>query len=66
MFVDQKVIMFNISIAILLIGLLYKYYIDTKATVIEYFWEYELLFFESHQIICKRNDCLMVVFKSEC
>jgi hypothetical protein len=37
MVMAQRVIMFIISITILSIGLLYKYYIDTKATVIEYF-----------------------------
>jgi hypothetical protein len=37
MAVAQRVIMFNISIARMLIGLLYKYYIDAKATIIEYF-----------------------------
>jgi hypothetical protein len=36
--------MFIISIARLLIGMRYKYYIDAKATVIEYLWAYELLF----------------------
>jgi hypothetical protein len=67
MAVAQRVIMFIISVSILLIGMLYEYYIDTKATVIGYFWEYDLLFFfESQQIICKRNDSLMVVFKSDC
>ena len=44
MVVVQRVIMFIISIARLLIGLLYKYYIDVKATVIEYLWAYEFFF----------------------
>jgi hypothetical protein len=35
---------------------------DAKATVIEYFRAYELLF-ESQQEICKRSDNLDVVLK---
>jgi hypothetical protein len=57
MVVAQRVIMFIISIAILLLGLLYKYYIDAKAAIIEYFWAYEL-FFGSQQAICKGSNNL--------
>jgi hypothetical protein len=49
MVMDQRVIMFILSIAMLLIGLLYKYYIDAKATIIEYLWAYELFFSKSNK-----------------
>jgi hypothetical protein len=53
----QRVIMFIISIEILLLGLLYKNYIDVKATIIEHLWAYEL-FFGSQQAICKGSNSL--------
>jgi hypothetical protein len=46
----------------LLLGLLYKYYIDAKAVVIEYFWAYELLF-GSQQAICKGSNSLNCGFE---
>jgi hypothetical protein len=62
MVMAQRVIMFIISIAVLLLGLLYKSYIDAKVVVIEYFWAYEL-FFEIQQAICKGSNSLDGDFK---
>jgi len=48
---------FIISIAMPLLWLLYKVYMDAKAIVIEYLWAYKL-FFGSHQAICKGSNNL--------